>query len=155
MKKTPEEIVGDEARTNPMGLFNTACSFQAAAIALEEQRVRSTHRDMPVYLLHFHALELFLKAFLRTNYTVAQLKSGELGHNLPVLAAKALEMKLVIPKKDRAVIELCDLDVVFGARYIRTGFQRLPRTEDLRTICARLRTRVRGRLRRMGINVRK
>lgn len=155
MKRTPEEIADGEARTNSMGLFNTACSFQAAAIALEEQKVRSTHRDMPVYLLHLHTLELFLKAFLRAKYTAAQLRSRELGHNLPVLVEKALEMKLVIPKKDRAVIALCDLDVVFGARYIRTGYQRLPRTEDLRAICARLRTRVGGRLRRLGVKVRR
>ena len=109
---------------------------------------------MPVLLLYFHTIELFLKSFLRLTHSVAQLSSREFGHKLPELAKAAKESKLVIIKKDMAVISMCDLDLVFGTRYVKTGYYRRPGTTDLLAACDRLRKRVRSKLRRNGVMVR-
>jgi hypothetical protein len=137
-----------------MGLYNTACSYHLAARELGRLKLRGTHPGMPVQLLYFHTIELFLKSFLRLNHTVAKLRSPAFGHRLPDLARTAKENKLVIVKKDMALINLCDLDIVFGARYLKTGFYRTPRMEDLLAVCNRLRKRVRGKLRQKKIMVR-
>jgi len=155
LQKTEDDIRDEEMRANPMGLFNTACSYHVAARELDKLNLRTTHREMPVYLLYFHSIELFLKSLLRTKYSVATLKARTFGHDIPVLAAKAKEMGLIIPKADMASLTLSDLEIVFGARYIRTGFNRLPKTEHLLAICGRLRKRIGSKLRKQGIAVRK
>jgi hypothetical protein len=90
----------------------------------------------------------------RLTHSVAKLRSPDFGHRLPELAKAAKANKLLITKKDMAVIDLCDLDIVFGARYLKTGLYRMPRMEDLLSVCGRLRKRVSGKLRRQKIMVR-
>lgn len=153
-QRTPEEIANEESRTTPMGLFNTACSYHLATRELEKLDLRGTHPRMPVLLLCFHTIELFLKSFLRLNHTVAQLSSRDFGHRLPELAKAAKANKLFITKKDMAIIGMCDLDLVFGARYIKTGLYSMPELEDLLAVCDRLKHRVRGSLRRKKVMVR-
>ncbi len=137
-----------------MGLYNTACSYHLAARELEKLNLRGTHPSMPVQLLSFHTIELFLKSFLRLTHSVAQLSSRDFGHRLPALAKVAKENKLFITKKDMAVIGMCDLDLVFGARYIKTGYYTRPHTDDLLGVCDRLRKRVRVKLRNRKVMVR-
>jgi hypothetical protein len=153
-QRTPEEIADEESRTTAMGLYNTACSYHLAARELERLKLRWTHPSMPVELLYFHTIELFLKAFLQLTHSVAELSSRNFGHQLPVLAKAAKENKLFITKKDMAVIGMCDLDLVFGARYIKTGYRVGPTPEDLLATCDRLRKRVKGQLRKRKIMVR-
>jgi len=153
-QRTPEEIADEESRTTSMGLYNTACSYHLAAQELEKLNLHGTHPSMPVQLLSFHTIELFLKSFLRLTHSVAQLSSRNFGHQLPALAKVAKENKLFITKKDMAVIGMCDLDLVFGARYIKTGHYVRPNTEDLLATCDRLRKRVKGKLRKRKIMVR-
>jgi hypothetical protein len=100
-QRTPEEIADQESRTTAMGLYNTACSYHLAARELEKIALRGTHPSMPVQLLYFHAIELFLKSFLRLSHSVAQLSSRDLGHKLPILAKVAMEHKLFITRKMR------------------------------------------------------
>jgi hypothetical protein len=150
-QRTPEEIADEESRTTPMGLYNTACSYH---LATEKLDLRGTHPRMPVLLLCFHTIALFLKSFLRLNHTVAQLSSRDFGHRLPELAKTAKANKLFITKKDMAIIGMCDLDLVFGARYIKTGLYSMPELEDLLAVCDRLKHRVRGSLRRKKVMVR-
>lgn len=153
-QRSLEEVADEERRTTPIGFYNTACSYHLAARELEKLDLRGTHPQMPVLLLYFHSIELFLKSFLRLNHTVAQLSSRDFGHKLPELAKAAKENKLVITKKDMGVVAMCDLDLVFGARYIKTGYYRMPHTKDLLGVCDRLRKRIRGKLRRKKIMVR-
>lgn len=153
-QRTPEEIADEESRTTAMGLYNTACSYHLAARELEKLDLGGTHPAMPVRLLYFHTIELFLKSFLRLTHSVAQLSSRDFGHKLPALAKAAMDNKLFITKKDLAVIIVCDLDLVFGARYIKTGHYVWPHTGDLLAVCNNLRKRVRGKLRRRKIMVR-
>lgn len=153
-QRTPEEIADEESRTTPMGFYNTACSYHLAARELEKLDLRGTHPTMPVRLLYFHTIELFLKSFLRLTHSVAHLSSRDFGHKLPVLAKAAKDNKLFITKKDMAVIGMCDLDLVFGARYIKTGYYAWPDTADLLAVCDHLRKRVRGKLRKAKVMVR-
>jgi hypothetical protein len=52
-----------EDRTPDLGFFNYARSYQMAGDALVAAKVNSPFADMPVRLLYFHAIELYLKAF--------------------------------------------------------------------------------------------
>ncbi len=153
-ERIPEEIADEERRTIPMGLYNTACSYHLAARKLEKLDLPGTHPSMPVELLALHTIELFLKAFLRLTHSVAQLSSRNFGHRLPALASAAKQNKLVITKRDMAVIGMCDLELVFGVRYIKTGYYVRPHTEDLLTVCDHLRYRVKVKLRQRKIMVR-
>src|SRR5689334_4304067 len=57
--------MSDDDRTTPLGLFNYARSYWQSAVLLHHARVKVTHPDAPVTLLLAHAIELYLKAFLR------------------------------------------------------------------------------------------
>jgi len=70
----------DEHRTNSVGLFHTAESYWRSAVALREAKVRATHPDNPIRLLYYHAIELYLKAFLRQHHSVCRrLREGVSG----------------------------------------------------------------------------
>jgi hypothetical protein len=73
-KKSEGEVRDDEERTNAMGLFNTANSYWKAAVALQKAKLKTRHSDDPVWFLYYHAIELYLKSFLRMHgHTVAAL----------------------------------------------------------------------------------
>ena len=57
---TPEE------RTPPIGLFNYARSYWRSAEQLRASKPDVTHPDAPISFLFYHAIELYLKAFLRS-----------------------------------------------------------------------------------------
>ena len=57
--------MSDEDRTTPLGLFNYARSYWQSGVRLHEARAKVTHPHAPVTLLLAHAIELYLKAFLR------------------------------------------------------------------------------------------
>ena len=57
--------MSDDDRTTPLGLFNYARSYWQSAVLLHHARAKVTHPDAPVTLLLAHAIELYLKAFLR------------------------------------------------------------------------------------------
>jgi hypothetical protein len=67
-QKTPEEIADDNERTNSMGLFNTAEAYWMSAVALQAAKVRAGHASQPVRFLYYHAIELYLKAWLRQHF---------------------------------------------------------------------------------------
>jgi hypothetical protein len=57
--------MSDDDRTTPLGLFNYARSYWQSGVLLHDARAQVSHRDAPVTLLLAHAIELYLKAFLR------------------------------------------------------------------------------------------
>ena len=84
--KTPEEVADDEERTTAFGLLHYAHQYQRASVMVMEQDSRSV---VP-YMLVAHALELALKAHLRSRgATVGGLKKA--GHNLPKLHDDAMK----------------------------------------------------------------
>ena len=57
--------MSDDDRTTPLGLFNYARSYWQSGVLLHDARAKVTHPNAPVTLLLAHAIELYLKAFLR------------------------------------------------------------------------------------------
>src|SRR5205809_1012144 len=119
--KTKEEIDDQNNRTTSMGLFNTAEAYWLSAVALEKAKVKSGHAHRPIRFLHYHAIELYLKALLREKYAVDKLRK-KFGHNIERLAKGAEKLGLRLLDEDREVFNLMgDTDAVIEARYICTG----------------------------------
>ena len=57
--------IDDDERTNAVGLFNTARSYWRSAEYLNVANLSVTHPQAPVTFLFCHAIELYLKAYLR------------------------------------------------------------------------------------------
>jgi hypothetical protein len=51
-------------RTSPLGLFNYARSYWRSAEYLHAAKLKLTHPSAPATFLFYHAIELYLKAFL-------------------------------------------------------------------------------------------
>lgn len=130
--------IEDDERTNPVGLFNTARSYWRSAEHLDAAQVKVTHREAPVTFLLCHAIELYLKAFLRgAGRNVAQLK--KIGHRVADLAQEAVAAGLKIA--DEPLEILCHLDkadIAIEARYIVTGFKNTPTNEALSSVATNL-----------------
>ena len=155
-QKTAADFAEDEARTTPLGLFNTATAFREAAEGLESLSLKSVMRHMPVRFLYFHAIELYLKSFLRTqSYTVTEVRG--FGHDFRKLAKLALKSGFEFSATDIEVImALGDSDAVIEARYLRTGAKigSLP-IETIRGTCKRLHEAIGKQLSEKGVLVRR
>jgi hypothetical protein len=57
--------MSDDDRTTPLGLFTYGRSYWQSGVLLHDARAKVIHPDAPVTLLFAHAIELYLKAFLR------------------------------------------------------------------------------------------
>jgi hypothetical protein len=88
-----------------------------------------THPRAPVTFLFCHAIELYLKAYLRgIGQSVAHLK--RMGHRVVDLATSAVESGLAIGAEQSEILgHIEDADVAMEARYIVTGFKQLPTNE--------------------------
>lgn len=70
-----DPVETEDDRTTAVGLYHYARSYHDCTKVLEAAQVRTTHKDAPVSFLYFHAIELFLKAFLRLHgHTVEELE---------------------------------------------------------------------------------
>jgi hypothetical protein len=123
--------IDDDERTNAVGLFNTARSYWRSAEHLNAARLEVTHQQAPVTFLFCHAIELYLKAYLRgAGQSVAQLK--QIGHRVANLATSAVNSGLAIrPEQLEILGHIDDADVAIEARYIVTGFKQLPTNDAL------------------------
>jgi hypothetical protein len=87
------ELTTDD-RTTALGLFNYARSYRASADHLLSAKLKVPHPHAPLTFLYYHAVELYLKAYLRVQgYTVAQLKS--VGHNVSKLSTEVQSRGLI------------------------------------------------------------
>jgi len=94
-------------RTSPLGLFRYADEYRATAEIVQSQKAGKL--IIPTYYLYSHAIELALKAFLRSQgQTVEQLKS--LRHDLEVALSAAeaagLATFVTLSDDDRTALEL-------------------------------------------------
>jgi hypothetical protein len=153
-KKTPEELAEDDKRTNSMGLFNTAEAYWRSAQALEKANIPGGHSGSPIRLLYYHAIELYLKALLRQQYSVEAL-STIFRHDVKRMAASVKKLGIAFAADDMEIINLMSkTDVVIRARYIRTGQGTFPTFEGLNRTCENLRKSVGMILRTAGVMVR-
>jgi HEPN domain-containing protein len=144
------EPTDDDARTNSLGLFNTAEAYRLSAMALP---IRHGHADKPPRFLYCHALELYLKALLRQKHSIVTVR--KLGHRIKLLMREAETLGLVVGDDDRAVLTLIDdTDAMIDSRYIRTGTKRLATLDALSRTSKSIRDAVGTVLRRNRVPVR-
>jgi hypothetical protein len=141
-------------RTTPLGLFNYARSYWRSAEYLNTAQLKLTHPTAPVCFLFYHAMELYLKAFLRSqSLSVGSLKA--IGHRLDKAGEKAIELGLVLDDEDKEVLNIIgDSDTVINARYIVTGAFSRPTEEALSRTCISLDEEVGRKLLELGIPIR-
>jgi DNA-binding MarR family transcriptional regulator len=123
--------IDDSERTSPVGLFNTARSYWRSAEQLTVAALNVTHPQAPITFLFCHALELYLKAYLRgAGDSLADLKQK--GHRVASLAKHAITSGLeVAPQHAEVLDHIQEQDVAIEARYIVTGFKQLPTNDAL------------------------
>jgi hypothetical protein len=145
-----------EDRSSPLGLFNTAESYWQAGMALGTANLRTTHPSAPISFLYYHAIELYLKAYLKLNgYTSDQLRSRKFGHRICCLSEKSAEFGLRFDDEDNAVFSLiATTDAVIRSRYIETGYFTWPANEALQRTCKSLRVSVGQALKKENLPIR-
>jgi|SRR6185369_3805638 hypothetical protein len=155
MSTTPTTAISLDERTNALGLFNTADSYWCAASVLSRANIKSTHPDYPVRFLYYHAIELYLKSFLRAHqYSVDDL-AKKLGHNARKLTSEAKALGLFLMDEDRVVLKMmAKTDAVIRSRYIQTGFFTWPSVGALDRTCKSLRATIGEALNKKGFRVR-
>lgn len=135
-QRTSEEDEDAENRTTAVGLFNHAHSYWRGAVALQSAHVEdATHPDDPVLFLYCHAVELFLKAFLRAKGMTAKVLRGEYGHKIIEIANEAKNQGLVIDDRNACLIGLIDAMDTLTLRYIRIGAIKRVDLNDLDGLC--------------------
>jgi hypothetical protein len=146
--------IDDDERTNAVGLFNTARSYWRSAEHLNAAGLKVTHPEAPVTFLLCHAIEFYLKAYLRgSGSTVAALK--KIGHRLADLARSATETGLRLePEQSEILSHVDDAGVAIEARYIVTGFKNRPTNEALSSLAEQLDHTVCADLKKLGLAVR-
>lgn len=149
-------MISDEERSNEVGFFNTADTYWKSAEALYGAEVQATHSLSPVLFLYYHAIELYLKAFLRGHgHTAAQLRSKKFGHRICCLSERAGELGLQYMDEDKEVFSMMSTtDAIIRSRYILTGFHTWPSPEALDRTCRSLHQRVGTALLKKGAPVR-
>jgi hypothetical protein len=137
-------------------LFNTAETYWKSAQALYGAKVKATHSSSPVLFLYYHAIELYLKAFLRGHgHSAAELRSRKFGHKICCLTERAAQLGLQYVDEDNEVLSLMSTtDAVIRSRYIQTGFFSWPSPEALDRTCRSLRYIVGAALAKNGSPVR-
>jgi hypothetical protein len=153
MKLTEEKDA--EQRTTPLGFFNTGDSYWHAAAALDKLKLETTHPNSPVYFLYYHAIELYLKAFLRLHgHTMKELSSRKFGHRTCCLTERAAQLGLFFMDEDLQVFSLmATTDAVIRSRYIQTGAFHWPTIEALHRVCESIREPIGQALKQKGFLV--
>lgn len=146
----------EDDRTNPTGLYNFAHSYWRSAVALHRVEVKATHPESVVWFLYAHAIELYLKAFLRGHaVSVAELRRRSFGHNIEKLTGAAVARGFWLSDEDKEVLELIgSTDDLLAFRYISTGPFTRPTHEALDRTCTSLNETVGTALGNMGFAVR-
>lgn len=145
------KALSDDARTTPVGLYHYGRSYRGAATTLVRSKLakKVTHPDAPRDYLFIHAIELYLKAYLRNRgVTVAQLR--KLSHNFQSLAQEYEKHDGFLMDEDKDVLALLTAANVLGARYIVTGAFTRATTKALARTAKSLHETVRDALRESG-----
>ena len=134
------------AAAQPIGWFLFADSYLACAEALRRSPPADLRFDAPVRYLLFHAMELYLKAFLRLRgIGEDELRSRVLGHNLVALANRAEDLRLTVEESVKEVVADAFLsDEPIEARYLDVRAKRRLNVDSIYANCDSLRSSVRA-----------
>ena len=119
----------DEDRTTEIGLFNYAVSYWRSAQALRKAKIKATHPEPVICFLYYHAVELFLKSYLRL-HKANLLELRKWGHDVNILAKKCRSHGLEFDPHEEEVFDLIRGDMM-KARYLKVEYFRRVRLEAL------------------------
>lgn len=130
---TRGKMTEEDLRTNDLGLFNFAHSYWLSATVLQNAKCDCTHPDAPAAYLFYHAIELYLKSFLRMKgWEVKQVRA--LNHSILKVSQTAADAGLTIAAEHNATLKTIPPNYM-AARYIKTGFYARSSLNDLWKLC--------------------
>lgn len=139
IKKEPAVMTqrdDQDDRTNALGLLGFAHSYWVAAVTLQNTPRSDPHRNAPVDYLYYHAIELYLKSFLRLkDVSLSQLR--RISHRIDRLYDAAVECGLTDKEGSRELAALINLHYL-PARYLSTGIYTVPTHPALWDMCKTL-----------------
>ena len=146
------------ADEEPLSWFLLAHAFLYDAAMLNKAvaaRRAGGYFVSPVRFLYFHAIELFLKAYLRQcGFAEAVLKNRPYGHRLDALATKAETQGLRLTRRVRTICDTsATFDDPFEARYLRTGGKSISPPNRLHEAARDLQNAVEEALRGAGVRM--
>lgn len=143
-----------DERTSALGLFHYARSYWHSGEALALVKVKVTHPQAPMSFLFYHAIELYLKAYLRgVGKAVNDLK--KISHNVIGLSDAAKENGLAIADDVMETLRIMDGDDnVMRSRYITTGAFTAASEDALSRSCKFLDGLVGAELSKRGLPIR-
>ena len=133
---------GDESRA--FGFFNFADSYMVAAKTVLDNQPKNLRFISPIRFLIWHAIELYLKAFLLSRgVPLADLKNAkEFGHDCQKLLTASSSKGLEAIPSLTTLVTTWRTDSVFESRYLETGPRRVPEIEGKLEIASVLRRQV-------------
>jgi hypothetical protein len=139
----------------PLGFFNFAQSYRAAAEKLRVCKLRATHPHAPVLFNYYHSIELYLKAFLRSHgLSAASLQ--DISHDFKKLERMCLDRGLYLDDEVKDVLAIMAAPGAWsGTRYLEVGFGRRPRISVLSRVCRKIDRTVGAALAEKGLHIRR
>jgi hypothetical protein len=147
--------MNDDERTTAYGLYCFGHSYWRSAAALRKIDVRATHPDDPVWFLYCHAVELFLKAYLRAEGASVNDLRRRYGHGIVRLAKIAEEKGLHFDDEDHQVVTAIEQMGITTVRYIRRGPFTRPSLGGLDRTCKSFHQSIRYLLKTKGHRIRR
>jgi HEPN domain-containing protein len=140
--------------STPLGFFNFAGSYRAAADKLRVCKLRATHPHSPMLFVYYHSIELYLKAFLRADgQSVAALH--KIGHDFKTLQRMCVERGLNFDSEIQDVLAIVAASGAWGGtRYLEVGFHHRPLISVLSRACRKIDRMVGAALSDKGIHIR-
>lgn len=135
-----KDALENDDRTTALGLLGYAHSYWVCASGINPSSIVASHPMAPILYLYVHAIELYLKAFLRNaGCSVSEIRG--LSHGLKKLDEHAIRRGLPYSQLRTEVIKLAG-PIHTSLRYIQTGPQQHPSLQDLWGVCIELHSTV-------------
>ena len=125
--------------TTSLGFFNFAGSYRAAADKLRVCKLRATHPHSPIFFGYFHAIELYLKAFLREHGVSAKVLADDVRHDVKKLQKMCIAHGLRLDDETQDVLAVIAAPGLWiSARYLIVGSYPRPSLSALSRVCRKL-----------------
>jgi hypothetical protein len=156
LRSNADAGIDERRRKNtPLGLFNYARSYWQSGVLLHRAKPKVSHPDAPVTLLLAHAIELYLKAFLRLRGLGVNEVKGNFGHDFRKLVGEASARGLSLMHEDLEIAAiLTEQESIRRSRYIETGYFKGPPLATLSGTCRSLDESMSGAFKTAGIAIR-
>ena len=109
----------------PLGFYNFAVSYHEGADLIADRGLKATHPESVAMFLYYHAIELYLKSFLRLQGVTAK-RLRKIGHDFQTLQSRAKKRGLPFGKVEEEVLDALDGEIWSRARYLISGPLRAP-----------------------------